>query len=56
MKHYHVSFLVVYDDVVEAETPEEAADIAMDNCQYDVEGNSGAYVVCEETGEEFDLR
>ncbi len=54
MKHYHVSFLVVYDDVVEAETPEEAADLAMDYCQYDVDG--GAYVVCEETGEEFDLR
>lgn len=53
MNHYHVSFRVIYDDVVEAETPEEAVDLAMDYCQYDVDG--GAYVVCQETGEEFDF-
>lgn len=54
MNHYHVSFPVIYDDFVEAEGPKEAADLAMDYCQYDVDG--GAYVVCEETGEEFDFR
>ena len=54
MKHYQVSFPVIYEDVVETETPEEAVELAMDCCQYDIDG--GAYVVCEETGEEFDFR
>lgn len=53
MKEYHVSYMVIYSEVVEAESPEEAAEIVEKNCPYDVDG--GAFIVDKETGEEFDF-
>lgn len=53
MKEYHVSYMVVYSEVVEAESPEEAAEIVEKNCPYDVDG--GAFIVDQETGEKFDF-
>lgn len=53
MKKYHVSYMVVYSEVVEAESPEDAAEIVARNCPYDVD--DGAFVVDKETGEEFDF-
>lgn len=51
MSKYHVSFMCVYSDVVEADSPEEAADIVAQNCEYDVDGN--AVVTDIETDEQF---
>lgn len=53
MKEYHVSYMVIYSEVVEAESAEEAAEIVERNCPYDVDG--GAFVVDKETGEEYDF-
>lgn len=53
MAEYSVSYMVVYSDTVEAESPEEAADMVQWSCPYDVDGL--AYVVNEETGEEWEL-
>lgn len=53
MKEYHVSYTVVYSEVVDAESPEEAAEIVARNCPYDIDG--GAFVVDKETGEEYDF-
>ena len=53
MKEYRVSYMVIYSEVVEAESAEEAAEIVARNCPYDVDG--GAFVVDKETGEEYDL-
>lgn len=53
MREYHVSYMVVYSEVVEAESPEEAAEIVAKNCPYDIDG--GAFVVDEETREEYDF-
>ena len=53
MAKYHVAFMCVYSDVVEADSPEEAADIVASNCAYDVDGE--AHVVQMDTGEEWDL-
>ena len=38
MPRYYVSYMVVYSEEVEADTPEEAADIVAQNCQYDIDG------------------
>lgn len=53
MRKYHVSYMVVYSEVVEAESPEEAAEIVEKNCPYDVDG--GAFIVDLETDEEYDF-
>ena len=53
MSEYSVSYMVVYSDTVEAESPEEAAEMVQLSCPYDVDGE--AHVVNEETGEEWDL-
>lgn len=53
MSKYHVSFMCVYSDVVEADSPEEAADIVAKNCEYDIDGN--AVVTDIETDEQFEL-
>lgn len=53
MEEYHVSYMVIYSEVVEAESAEEAAEIVAHNCPYDVDG--GAFVVNKKTGEEFDF-
>ena len=52
MSTYHVEFMCVYSDVVEADTPEEAADIVASKCEYDIDGL--AHVVDLDTGEEYD--
>lgn len=52
MPEYHVSYMVVYSDVVEAENAEEAANIVTRECPYDVDGY--AHVVRIDTGEEWD--
>lgn len=53
MSKYHVSFMCVYSDVVEADSPEEAADIVEQNCEYDIDGNP--VVTDIETDEQFEL-
>lgn len=53
MKKYHVSFMVVYSDVVEANSPEEASDIVANSCPYDVDGL--ACVTDLETDEQFEV-
>lgn len=50
---YFVSYMVVYGDTVEADSPEEAADIVAAECPYDVDGY--AHVTNEETGESWDV-
>ena len=50
---YAVSYMVVYTEVVEAESFEEAAEIVAKNCPYDIDGS--AWVTCEETGEEAEV-
>ena len=53
MKEYNVAYMVVYSEVVEANSPEEAADIVMNNCPYDVDGL--ACVTDLETDEQFEV-
>ena len=53
MAEYFVSYMVVYGDTVEADSPEEAADMVADNCPFDIDG--GAFVTDCETGETFDF-
>ena len=38
MPRYYVSYMVVYGEEVEADSPEEAANIVANNCFYDVDG------------------
>lgn len=38
MSEYHVSYMTIYDDVVEADSPEEAAKLVADSCHYDIDG------------------
>ena len=51
MKKYLVSFMCIYSDEVEAESPEEAADIVEHNCPLDIDGL--ACVTDMETGEQL---
>ena len=53
MKKYHVSYMVVYSDVAEADTPEEAADIVADDCPYDID--RPAFVTDIETNETWEI-
>lgn len=53
MAKYHVAYMVVYSDVVEADTPEEAAKIVEKECPYDVDG--GAVVTNIETDEQVEV-
>lgn len=53
MTEYFVSYMVVYGDTVEADNPEEAADMVAAACPYDVDGY--AHVTNEETGESWDV-
>jgi hypothetical protein len=46
---YNISAMVVYIDQIEAETEEDALDKFMDDCPYDVDGNT---IECECAGEE----
>lgn len=38
MPRYYVSYMVVYSEEVEADSPEEAANIVANGCPYDVDG------------------
>ena len=51
MAEYFVSYMVVYGDTVEADSPEEAADMVADDCPFDIDG--GAFVTNQDTGETF---
>ena len=53
MAEYFVSYMVVYGDTVEADSPEEAADMVAENCPVDIDGGAG--VTDCETGETFDF-
>lgn len=53
MGEYNVAYMVVYSETVEADSPEEAAEIVRYNCPYDVSG--AAAVTDEETGEYWDI-
>ena len=53
MAEYFVSYMVIYNDVVDADSPEEAADIVAERCPYEVDG--GAFVTNQDTGETFDF-
>lgn len=53
MSEYTVSYMVVYTETVEADSPEEAAEIVQNNCPYDVSG--AASVTNEDTGEYWDI-
>jgi len=53
MAKYFVAYTVVYFDTVEADSPEEAADVVANNCPFDIDG--GAFVTNEDTGETFDF-
>ena len=53
MNEYFVSYMCIYSQKVEADCPEEAADIGANDCPYDIDGN--AYVVDVNTGEEFEV-
>lgn len=53
MKEYHVSYMCVFSTVIEARSPEEAAEIAAHECAYDIDGQ--AYVVDLKTNETFEL-
>ena len=37
MPRYYVSYMVVYGEEVEADTPEEAANMVASECPYDIE-------------------
>jgi hypothetical protein len=53
MAEYHVAYMCVYSDVVEADSPEEAADKVERDCPYDIDGL--AHVVRIDTDEEWDI-
>ena len=53
MAEYFVSYMVVYGDTVEADSPEEAADMVAAECPFDIDG--GAFVTNRDTGETFDF-
>ena len=38
MPRYYVSYMVVYSEEVEADTPEEAANMVANECLYDIDG------------------
>lgn len=53
MSKYYVALMVLYSDEVEANSPEEAADIVMDNCPYDMD--TPPMVTDLETGETIEV-
>lgn len=40
MSKYHVEYMLVYSDVVEADSPGEAAEIVASECPYDIDGEA----------------
>ena len=54
MKEYYVAYMVVYSQIVEADSPEEAANIVENDCPYSSE-DGFARVTDLETGELFEV-
>lgn len=52
---YRVSLAVLWLTEVEANSPEEAVDLAVEECPYDLENSVPANVWNEETGENWDI-
>lgn len=53
--NYSVSLAVLWATEVEADSPEEAVDLAVEECPYDMENSVPAHVWNEETGEDWDI-
>lgn len=53
MAEYSVVYMCVYGEDVEADSPEEAAEIVAENCPYDIDGV--AAVTRLDTGEYWEL-
>lgn len=53
MKEYHVAYMCIYSDAVEADSPEEAAKIVEADCPLDIDG--AACVTDVETGEQWEV-
>lgn len=53
MDEYFVSYMCIYYDTVEVESPEEAAEIVAQDCPYDINGS--AHVINLRTNEEFEI-
>ena len=52
-KEYYVSYMCIYSETVNANSPEEAAEIVANSCPYDIDG--AAYVTDIETEEEYEI-
>lgn len=53
MSTYEVSFMVVYSDTVEADSPEQAVELVDEYCPYDIDGS--AWVTDIDTSEEWEV-
>ena len=53
MAKYHVTYTATYSDVVEADSPEQAAEIVAQECPYDIDGE--AYVTRIDTDETWEI-
>ena len=53
MSKYHVAYMCVFSDVVEADSPEEAAQIVEQECPFDIDG--AAYVTRIDTDEQWEI-
>lgn len=53
MKEYHVAYMCIYSDVVEADSPEEAAEMVEAECPLDIDG--AACVTDVETDEQWEV-
>ena len=53
LNSYCVSFMCIYNEVVQAESAEEAVELVENECPYDIDGM--AFVTNLETGEEFEI-
>ena len=53
MVEYHVAYMCVYSDVVEADTPEEAAEMVAESCPFDIDGE--AFITRIDTDETWEM-
>ena len=53
MSEYHVAYMCIFSDVVEADSPEEAAKIVEQECPLDIDG--AAYVTRIDTDEQWEI-
>lgn len=53
MSKYHVSFMCIYSEEVEAGSPEEAAELVEGYCPYDIDGS--AWVTNVDTSKECEV-